>query len=783
MKVSLNWLREYVELPESIDQLTEVLTLAGVEVENVEVRGVSQDSVVVAQILASERHPNADRLSVCKVDDGSGKLRQIVCGAKNYSVGDKVPLALPGAVLPGNFTIRVGKLRGVESAGMLCSAKELELADDADGLLILSPDADLGAPMSRLFPPDTILDLEITPNRPDLLSHLGMAREVATLLGRPRIETRTVGSESAPRGDRVTLGAGDGCPFYTVRRLTGVKVKPSPDWLCRKLEAVGVRPINNVVDITNFVMLEMGQPLHAFDAEKLNGGLQVKMASAGEEFLALDGVTYALRAQDVVVADSLRSVAIAGVMGGEESGVSESTTEILLESAYFKPSSVRRTARDLQLMSDSSYRFERGVDPAGVRAGSQRAAELLRDLAHATEISYSEAGAPPGFARTVPLRENRCSEVLGVQVPFDRVDNILSGFGLEKTPEGWNIPSFRQDLTREIDLVEEVARVFGIDRVPSREMGRFVETTEADRLHDRNIRLLHALVGQGFFEVKTGSLISEPAAASSPFAKDSVQRVKNPLVEDQVVLRPSLLPGLLEVVANNIRTGSRNLRLFEIGRVFRASEPEEQAQLAIVMTGEHTARSWNSRETGELSIFHLKGAIAALGLGRLEFEPLKNGWHDILLSLSIRLAGCEVGRAGQLSPNRARDLDATSPVLVAEIDLSAFGPAVTSRKTFAGISRFPSVSRDIAMLVPLDLAHGKVAAVLAGANEPLLEDVMLFDVFTDPSGQKIDASRKSMAYSLTYRASDRTLTSNEVNAAHDRLKALLKAKLPVELRE
>ncbi len=783
MKVSLNWLREYVELPESIEQLTEVLTLAGVEVEGVETRGVSQENVVVAQILASQQHPNADRLSVCKVDDASGQLRQIVCGAKNYRVGDKVPLALPGAVLPGNFRIKVGKLRGVESAGMLCSAKELELADDAAGLLILLPEAELGASMSRIFPPDTILDLEITPNRPDLLSHVGMAREVATLIGRPPVETRGVDPETAQAGDPVILNAGDNCPFYTVRRMTGVKVGPSPDWLCRKLEAVGVRPINNVVDITNFVMLETGQPLHAFDAARLDGGLQVRMAFPGEEFLALDGCTYALRKEDVVIADSSRAVAIAGVMGGEESGVTESTTEILLESAYFKPSSVRRTARDLQLMSDSSYRFERGVDPMGVRVGSQRAAELIRELAHAAEASYSEAGAAPDFTRTVPLRENRCSGVLGVQVPLDRVEEILSGFGLEKTQEGWSIPSFRQDLTREIDLVEEVARVFGIDRVPAREIGRFVETTEADRVHDRNTRLIHALVGQGFFESRTVSLISEPAAVATPFAKESVQRVKNPLVEDQVILRPSLLPGLLGAASHNIRTGNRNLRLFEIGRVFCASEPEEQLQLALVMTGAVSTGSWRRDEIRELDLFDLKGAISALGLGRLEFEPLENAGDGIVLGVSIKVAGLEIGRAGQLSPNHAREIDSTTPVLLAELDLSTFGPAVTSRKTFGGINKFPAVSRDVAMLVPVDLAHGQVVAVLARADESLLENVELFDVFTDPTGQKISADKKSMAYSLTYRASNRTLTSDEVNAAHDRLKELLKAELPVELRE
>lgn len=783
MKISLNWLREYVELPVDLEKLTDVLTLAGVEVEDVIGHGVSQEQVIVAQVLTSEQHPNADRLSVCNVDDGSGESRQIVCGAKNYKVGDKVPLALPGAVLPGDFRIKVGKLRGVESAGMLCSARELELADDAEGLLILPPDARVGAPMSEVFPPDTVLDLEITPNRPDLLSHVGMAREVATLLGQPRVEARAAFGEDRTSGEPVALEAGDRCPFYTARKISGVKVGPSPEWLKRKLEAVGIRPINNIVDITNFVMLEMGQPLHAFDMATLQDSLRVRMAEEGEEFLALDGRTYRLRANDMVIADGSSPVAIAGVMGGEESGVTETTTDIVLESAYFQPSSVRRTSRDLQLMSDSSYRFERGVDPAGVLAGSQRAAGLILEIAGGTESGLFAAGKAPEFTHTVKLRANRCSQVLGVDVPPDISESILTGFGLEQTPDGWKVPSFRQDLTREVDLVEEVARVFGIDKVPPRETGCFVETTEADRVHDRDMRLRHVLTGQGFFESKTVSLISESGRASTCFPKGEVRKVRNPLIEDQVVLRPSLLPSLLDSVARNIHAGIRDVRLFEIGRVFSAEEPEEQSQLALVMTGAATPVSWREANPRLLDLYDLKGTISALGFGNLQFAPMEDAGDAIALGVSIQLGGREVGRAGQLLPGRARELDATAPVLVAEIDLAAFGPAVTTRRRFSEIRKFPPVTRDIAMLVPEDLPHGRIEALLSKADEPLLESVALFDIFTDPTGERIAAGRKSMAYSLTYRAADRTLTSDEANAAHARLKERLKAELPVELRE
>ena len=365
MKFSVNWLREFVDLPKSVDELTELLTLAGVEIEGVEQRGANIGHVVVAQITASSPHPNADRLSVCQVDDGSGTKRQVVCGAKNYNVGDKVPLALPGARLPNGTEIRKSKLRGVESEGMLCSPIELGLGQDASGLLILSPDARVGAPIVDLFPADTILDVEITPNRGDLLSHFGLAREIAALTNKKAIgpaHSLPAGAAAEVQNEGVTISATRECPFFSARRIENVKVGPSPQWLRARIESVGMRSINNIVDVSNFVMAELGQPTHAFDADKLKGGINVRLARDGENFLALDGKTYALASENLVVADDERAVGIAGVMGGEETGVTESTKNILLESAYFLPSSVRRTARNLNLPSDASYRFERGVD-------------------------------------------------------------------------------------------------------------------------------------------------------------------------------------------------------------------------------------------------------------------------------------------------------------------------------------------------------------------------------------------------------------------------------------
>src|SRR5437764_5289357 len=383
MKFSVNWLREFVDLPKNPEEIADLLTRAGVETENIEMRGAQIDNVIVSQITASSRHPNADRLTVCEVDDATGTRHQIVCGATNYKVGDKVPLALPGAKFPNGTEIRKSKLRGVESEGMLCSPIELGLGDDASGLLILSGDAKIGTPISDLFPADTIVDVEITPNRGDLLSHFGLAREIAALTGK-KLNSTPRESKIAIKKTDVTISATRECPFFSARKIDNVKVGPSPQWLRTKIESVGIRSINNIVDISNFVMLELGQPTHAFDADKLKGGINVRLARDGEKFLALDGKTYSLKPDNCVIADQERAVGIGGVMGGEEMGVTDSTKNILLEAAYFLSASIRRTARTLNLQSDASYRFERGVDPGMILRASQRAAELMGEIAGGT---------------------------------------------------------------------------------------------------------------------------------------------------------------------------------------------------------------------------------------------------------------------------------------------------------------------------------------------------------------------------------------------------------------
>ncbi|HZE12990.1 MAG TPA: phenylalanine--tRNA ligase subunit beta, partial [Chthoniobacterales bacterium] len=489
MKFSVNWLREFVELPSSVDELADLLTMAGIEIEGIEKRGANFDKVVVTQIKASEQHPNADRLSVCQVDDGSGQPRQIVCGAKNYKVGDKVPLALPGAVLAGDLKIKPSKLRGVESQGMLCSPSELGLSEDSDGLLILSPEAKIGEPIASLFPEDTILDVEITPNRGDLLSHFGLARDIAALTGVAKPSSRSGEGPSGWAGS-VVISAPKECPFISFRKIDNVKVGPSPDWLRARIESVGIRSINNIVDISNFVMIELGQPTHAFDADKLKGAMNVRAAREGEKFLALDGKTYVLNPDNLVIADEERAVGLAGVMGGEETGVSETTKNILLEAAWFLPTSIRRTARTLNLPSDASYRFERRVDPGMVLAASNRAAELMREIAGANPAAeIATGGKLPSPPADVALRYHDVDELIGVSILPTRIDEILQRFGLQpasssKEQSSWRIPSYRFDLQRDVDLIEEIVRAFGIANVPLRYRSSFTPESEADRNHD-----------------------------------------------------------------------------------------------------------------------------------------------------------------------------------------------------------------------------------------------------------------------------------------------------------
>ncbi|MEY2489073.1 MAG: phenylalanyl-tRNA synthetase beta chain [Verrucomicrobiota bacterium] len=785
MKFSVNWLREFIELPSSVEELAELLTLAGIEIEGTERRGATFDKVVVARITASSQHSNADRLSICQVEDGSEQTRQIVCGAKNYKVGDKVPLALPGAVLANDLKIKSSKLRGVESQGMLCSPSELGLSEESDGLLILSPDAKIGEPIASLFPEDTILDVEITPNRGDLLSHFGLAREISALVGQPLRLPNEGTARDAPALQKrgIQISADRECPFYSARRIENVTVGPSPDWLRAKLETVGLRSINNIVDISNFVMLEFGQPTHAFDSDKLKGEIVVRLAREGETFLALDGKTYTLTPRDLVIADQERIVGIAGVMGGEETGVTASTKNVLLESAYFLPSSVRRTARTLNLPSDASYRFERGVDPGMILPASQRATELIRKLAAGNpSAEIATAGELPTPPQDVSLRYKRCARLIGLAIPQERIDQILEGFGLKKartSADGtsWRIPSYRSDLQREADLIEEVVRVFGIDRIPVTDRSRFTPDSEADRIYDFESALRQRLMARGLSEARTSALIPRKTGLFGAGALE----LRNPLSEDHVALRPTLLAGLLDVLARNVRTGASSIRFFELGHVFSPENAAEKKCLALILSGDAKSNAHWRAVSRRLDLFDLKGVIETIGIENLSFRRSER--PGLSLSADVFSGSTVIGFLGQLSASHAEATGAAAPVFLAEVEMR--GDLLTPRRAlrFREIEKFPSVTRDIAMIVPEELSHAKIMATIEGAREPLLETIELFDLFSGKEAAGLGAGKKSLAYTLTYRDRTRTLTNDEITVVHAKIRERLQRELGVELRE
>ena len=776
MKFSVNWLRQFVDLPKNPEAIAELLTRAGIETKNIETRGANIDKVIVSQITASSRHPNADRLTVCEVEDGSGTKRQIVCGATNYKVGDNVPLALPGARLPNGTEIRKSKLRGVESEGMLCSPIELGLGEDASGLLILSPDAKIGAPIGDLFLADTILDVEITPNRGDLLSHFGLAREIAALSGK-KLKTTAPEPKIEIEKSGATIAATRECPFFSLRRMESVKVGPSPQWLRAKIESVGVRSINNIVDISNFVMLELGQPTHAFDADKLKGGIDVRLARDREKFLALDGKTYELKQDNCVVADQERAIGIGGVMGGEETGVTDSTKNILLEAAYFLPSSIRRTAHNLGLSSDASYRFERGVDPDMILRASHRATELIREIAGGTPAKEIHvAGKLPADPANVSLSYEKCDRVIGVAIKPKIVDEILIHFGLKKTRSTsksatWKIPSFRRDLQRDVDLIEEVVRAYGIDKIPGTTRGRFMPISEADRSHNlETLFLRERLAGCGLSEARTSKLISRSASA---FSEGAIE-LRNPLSEDHVALRPSLISGLLGVLERNIRAGAESVSIFEIGRAFIPPSGKEERHLAILLWGNvASAPNWRSQTKRNLDLFDLKGTLECV-VPNLSFRPGK--FSDLALAVEVWSDDQLIGFGGQLSATKS---SAPGSVFVAELHADLLLAAGEPAKKFRELDRFPSITRDIAVMVPDEISHDEILRTIEEPREPLLESVELFDLFTEQVG----AARKSLAYRLTYRDRSRTLTNEEVTEVHARIRERLKRELGVTLRE
>ena len=805
MKVSLKWLSDYVDVPSDIKEFCDRLDLTGTGVEGVEKLGSAYDGVVVGHVLTCEPHPDSDHMHVVTVDVGAGEPVQIVCGAPNIAAGIKVPVATIGAVLPGDFKIKKSKLRGVTSCGMCCSKRELGMGTDHEGIWILPEDAACGQPIADYLKlVDTVLDLEITPNRPDCLSMVGMAREVGAMYqvpasdplqdmaGKLEVSAAEAASVSVSIEDEVR------CPRYTARVIRDCKVGPSPDWMVERLAAIGQRSINNIVDVTNYILFLFGQPLHAFDFDKLVGDdgaakVIVRAAQEGERLVTLDGEDRALTPDMTVIATPERgAVALAGVMGGLDTEVTDETTNILLEAATFEAGRTSRTSRNLGLISESSMRYERGVDDHDIEVRSAAAAALIAEVSGGTVVLMNEGDEIvdtwPVRSEPVKLRFRvpRFCAMMGSDIPTDFVVGTLERLGckVEGSIDAEVLevvaPTFRPDLEREIDLYEEVLRLWGMDRIGSTlpgGRGRVGVRTEEQRIASLVNDTLRAC---GMNETMTYSF-AEPSDIERLRMKaddlgDAVELL-NPLNADQSVMRQSIVPGLLRSVAYNQSRGVKNVQLYEIGTVFFAAEgrkkPKERQKVAGVMAGAMHEAGWNRSEVA-FDFFDGKGVLESiareLALPKVRFRALsaEEALHlQPGRAAEMMAAGAVIGWVGEIHPLAAGAFEANAPIVAFELDMAALVKAARPARDYVDVPTFPAVAMDQAFVVSEDVTHERMCQVMTSAGGKLLESVSLFDVYRDE--ERVGAGKKSMAYTLTYRAADRTLTSEEVERAHERL--------------
>jgi phenylalanyl-tRNA synthetase beta chain len=801
MIVTYNWLKEFVDFTLSPAELADLLTMLGLEVEGRETRGEGLDSVVVAVVEEKLQHPNADKLSLCKVNNGQ-EILSIVCGAQNFRAGDKVALAQIGTVLPGDFRIKRSKIRGEESFGMLCSEKELGLADESAGIMVLPAHFKLGIPLfDALGLKDTVYEIGLTPNRADCLSVIGIAREIAAKLG---VKVSYPGHAVAEEGGDVTASASvivedpQLCPRYTARHIAGCKIGPSPWWLASRLKAVGQRSINNVVDVTNYVLMEYGHPLHAFDFDRLaEGRIVVRRAGEGELFRTLDGQERTLKGTDLTIRDGERTVALAGIMGGENSEIASDTTNILLESAYFNPSAIRLTSKRLGLHTESSHRFERGTDINILIRAIDRAASLIADVAGGTVARgvidvYPEIIAP----RQIPVRIATVNRILGLQLAEETIVQIFHNleFAVETVEPGVlavSVPSFRVDLEREIDLVEEVARLNGFENIPVTMPKARVFADLPPRHQRLEKRLRNLLAAAGFNEVINFSFIAPGVLDKLLLDHDDQRRItvplRNPLVEEQSVMRTTLLPSLLETAAKNISYRELNQRIFELRRVYLPKEghelPVEPLFLAGLLTGRREAEGWN-QDRASVDFFDAKGVVESIcrdfkvgEVGYTAEEPEK--FFHPGKACSVFLGSERAGSIGELHPDVLEQFGIDQPIYYFEINFEKLVTASREITAVSAPSRFPDTIRDIAMLIADEIPSATVLECVRGLGIKEIENVAIFDLY---KGEHVPAGQKSIAIRVRYRSHERTLTDDEAAAFHERVVNHLLTELKVSIR-
>ncbi len=791
MKISENWLQEWINPTLSRAAICERMTMAGLEVESITPVAEPFANVVIGKIITLKKHPEADRLTVCEVDIGAAKLLTIVCGAKNVAVGLKVPAALESALLPNNLNITVSQIRGVTSQGMLCSARELGLAEESEGLLVLPADAPLGVEVwDYLKLADHIIDVSITPNRGDCLSVMGLAKEISALTKTPLTSPMlSITKPSIADNLTVSISAPEACSHYVGRMIRHIRTDAlTPIWLQERLRRSGVRSISPVVDVGNYVMLELGQPMHAFDANKISGNVQVRWAKPTEQLALLDGQTVELTADTLVIADDKQTLAIAGVMGGIDSAVTFETQDVFLESAYFTPLTVARSSRHYNLNSESSYRFERGIDPALQAIAIERATQLLLDIVGGqpgplVEIT-AEAYLP--ISATILLRSARIEKILGMQISPSDITEILTRLHFEcvAVEQGWQVkvPSARTDILLEVDLIEEIMRLYGSDRVPLRETFSALKMVP----NIKNQLPLHTfrnnLAALGYQEVVTYSFVdSQLQHLLNP--EYVPKALVNPMTADMAVMRTNLWPGLIKTLIYNVNRQQHSVRLFETGLRFvpHAGVYAQERVLSGLLSGMAFPEQWGIANRA-VDFFDLKGHLQALlqpTYQALEFT-FQPATHPALhpgQTAEIYHQGRLVGVMGALHPAVMQSLDLSSKIYIFEIQLAEL--EITRLPQYKEVSKFPEIRRDIAIIVEQTVPAQKIQAAIVAVAGELLKNISLFDVY---QGQNVGENRKSLALSLTLQHSSRTLIDEEVAQVIDRVIVALKEKFAAELR-
>ncbi|MFA5779181.1 MAG: phenylalanine--tRNA ligase subunit beta [Elusimicrobiota bacterium] len=787
MKIPLSWLKEFVDIDVSVEELAYRLTMAGIE--TAAVKNVSVDkNVVIAKILSVEKHPNADKLSVCEVTDGQNNYK-IVCGAKNIKSGDIVPLAKIGAKLPAG-EIKKAVLRGVESQGMLCSPVEIKAGDDASGIFILLSDAKIGLTLDEYLNSDSYIETVITINRGDCLSVFGIAREIAAVFNK-KIKKEIKDYSVKPKNIfPVEIKNPEKCPRYTGFIIKNVKVGPSPKWLADRLINCKLRPINNIADITNYILLEYGQPLHAFDIAQLKNKIIVRNAKSQEKIFALDNNEYPLDDEILVIADADVPVAIAGVIGGTPTSVTDVTKNIFLEAACFDPISIRKTSRKLAISTDSSYRFIRGIDAKNVSNIGMLAAEMIQNICGGEIVEGAVDIYPiPSEPIKIELDINRVNKILGTEISIDEIKNILTrlGFNFNLNPLTFNlsvtVPSHRNDVKDDVDLVEEIARIYGYNNIKTSDKISYnADVPTADKTEQIIDRIKDIAVSAGFFETISYNFVSKEDLLKLKL-KESEWEIKNPVSQEEPFLTTSLIPQLIENAIRNLSRGKKDIKFFEIGRVFLE---KEQTFFSGCVSGCETG--WWKEKPPPIDFYFLKGFIEAVffGIGMSDYrfeendnEDLRNKMYHPNQSVKIKISDKTVGHFGLLNPDIKSKLDLKTDLYVFEIVLDELADFTDFGKKYVPVPKYPAVERDLAIEIPQNFTADEITGVIKKEGADMLSDIKLFDFY---SGEQIKEGHKSLAFRMTFRRQDRTLKDEEVNTAIKKIISQLEKKFNAKIR-